>query len=152
MAEFSAGSRRCRPAVVRFYLDADILGLAKLLVRVRSDMTFPGDPGGVVRKRQRPPCVITDPATLDKEWIPRVTAQQWLIVTRDSHIQDNRAEIDAVRENGARMVVLAGRDAVGTWKQLELFMLQWQEIEGCLIKPGPFIYAATRTTFHPVKL
>jgi hypothetical protein len=38
-----------KPAAVRFYLDADILGLAKVLVTLRPDMTYPGDPGGVVR-------------------------------------------------------------------------------------------------------
>jgi len=31
-----------RQATVRFYLDADILGLAKLLVQLRPDVTFPG--------------------------------------------------------------------------------------------------------------
>lgn len=35
-----------RPADVRFYVDADVLGLAKLLVRLRSDVTYPGDPEG----------------------------------------------------------------------------------------------------------
>ena len=37
--------RSYAPAKVRFYFDADVLGLAKLLVRVRNDMTYPGDPG-----------------------------------------------------------------------------------------------------------
>ena len=37
-----------RPATVRFYIDADILGLAKVLVQVRADVTYPGDPGGTL--------------------------------------------------------------------------------------------------------
>jgi PIN like domain len=41
-----------------------------------------------------------------------VAREGWLIVTRDSRIQDHQAEIDAVRLNGARMVVLAGKEAV----------------------------------------
>jgi hypothetical protein len=28
-----------RPAIVRFYIDADVLGLAKILVTIRSDVT-----------------------------------------------------------------------------------------------------------------
>lgn len=31
-----------RPAEVRFYVDQDLLGLAKLLVQVRTDVTYPG--------------------------------------------------------------------------------------------------------------
>ena len=147
-----AGTRRFKPADVRFYLDADVLGLAKLLVQVRNDVTYPGDPGGVVQKRERPACVITDPATLDEDWIPEVARRGWVIVTRDSHIQDHPAEIAAVRDNGARMVALAGAYAIGTWAQLEVFMTQWRAIERCPDEPGPFIYSATRTTFRSVGL
>lgn len=128
--------RPAKPATVRFYLDADVLGLAKTLANLRSDVTYPGDPGGLVHKRQRPPCAITDPEMLDTEWLPAVARQGWLIVTRDRRIQDHRAEIEAVRSNGARMVVLAGKEAVGTWSQLEVFMCQWRSIESALPSPG----------------
>ncbi|MGH3922451.1 MAG: hypothetical protein ACRDTT_06210, partial [Pseudonocardiaceae bacterium] len=100
-----------RPAEVRFYFDADLLGLAKVLARLRPDVTYPGDPGAVVHKRQRSPCPISSPAAKDTVWIPQVAGLGWLIITRDSAIQRYRAELAAVRENGARMVTLAGRDA-----------------------------------------
>jgi hypothetical protein len=48
-----------KPATVRFYFDADVLGLAKTVVKVRSDVTYPGDTGDRVHKRERPPCPIT---------------------------------------------------------------------------------------------
>lgn len=130
--------REFRPAQVRLYIDADILGLAKLLVQVRNDVTYPGDPGGVVHKRRRPACPIT-PATLDVDWLPQVAAQGWLIVTRDRNIQDHRAEVAAVREDSARMVTLHGSEARGTWEQLEIFMNRWRDIERCFEMPGPFI-------------
>ena len=41
-------------SVVRFYIDADILGLAKVLAELRNDITYPGDPGTVIYKRRRP--------------------------------------------------------------------------------------------------
>jgi DNA-nicking Smr family endonuclease len=82
---------------------------------------------------------------LDRVWIPQVTGQGWLIITRDANIADNRAEIDAVRTTGARMVALAGREAIGTWAQLEVLMSRWRDIEALLNQPGPFIYSATRT-------
>lgn len=50
-----------KPAEVRFYFDADILGLGKLISGLRPDCTYPGDPGDVIHKRQRPPCSITSP-------------------------------------------------------------------------------------------
>ena len=42
-----------RPAQVRIYLDADLLGLGKILASLRNDVTYPGDPGAVIHKRQR---------------------------------------------------------------------------------------------------
>jgi len=126
--------------------------LAKTVARLRSDVTYPGDPGGLVHKRQRPPCPITHPRVLDTEWLPAVARHGWLIVTRDSRIQDHRAEIEAVRSNDARMVTLAGKEAVGTWSQLEVLLCQWRAIERCLAEPGPFIYSATRTKLRHVPL
>jgi hypothetical protein len=52
-----------RPAEVRFYFDADLLGLAKVLARRRPGVTYPGDPGAVINKRQRSPCPVRSPAT-----------------------------------------------------------------------------------------
>jgi hypothetical protein len=34
-----------RAAQVRFYVDADLLGLGKILGSLRNDVTYPGDPG-----------------------------------------------------------------------------------------------------------
>lgn len=145
-------SRAAKPAAVRFYVDADVLGLAKILVQVRSDVTYPGDPGGVLHKRARPACPITSPNVADDIWIPEVTGRDWMIITRDSNIADNRAEIAAVRESGARMVTLAGREAIGTWAQLEVLLCQWRTIEDRLVEPGPFIYSATRTRLRSIPL
>jgi hypothetical protein len=146
-----SGERTHRPATIQFYLDADVLGLAKLLVQVRNDVTFPGDPGGgVVHRRQRPACPINDTNTPDTVWIPEVASRGWLIITRDSNIGVNRAEIAAVRDSGARMVALAGKEATGTWQQLEVLMNRWRSIEALRDEPGPFIYAATRTQLRRV--
>ena len=134
-----------RPATVRLYFDADILGLAKLLCQERADFTYPGDPGARIKKRVRPPCLIDSPAVKDPVWIPTVAAQGWLIITRDKAIQDNLAEIDAVRNTGAKMVNLASAAASNTWNQLEVLMSRWRDIEPLINQPGPFIYVASRT-------
>ena len=140
-----------KPADVRYYLDADILGLAKILVQV-ADVTYPGDPGGTLHRRTRPACPITSTAVKDDVWIPRVASFGWLIITRDSRIANNRAEIAAVRVSGARMVALAGMETVGTWAQLEVLCCQWRAIERQTDQTGPFIYSATRTGLRAVPL
>lgn len=134
-----------RPATVRFYIDADVLGLAKLPVQIRPDVTYPGDPGGEVHKRRRPPCSIKKPSTLDEVWLPETAKQGWLVITRDRRIRERPAELAAVRENGVRMVALAASDAGGTWQQLEVLMSQWRAIEAKLEEAPPFIYSATRS-------
>lgn len=141
-----------RPATVRFYFDEDVLGVAKILASLRNDVTYPGDPGGVVKRHERPACPIS-PGSKDPEWIPRVAAAGWLIVTRDSAIQRHTALIGAVRSAGAAMVALSGREAKDNWTQLELVMTRWREIEALHGQVGPFIYTATRTgSLRPVVL
>ena len=141
-----------RAAQVRIYLDADMLGLGKILAGLRNDVTYPGDPGAVIHKRQRAPCPITSPDVLDTDWIPQVAARGWLIITRDSMIIQNRNEIAAVRENKAKMVALNQRDAQTKWGQLEVFMTQWRRIEALISEPGPFIWRVSRTAITPIAL
>lgn len=146
-------SRSAKPAIVRYYVDADVLGLAKILVQLRGDVTYPGDPGIRVKGgRVRAPCTITEASTKDEIWIPETARQGWLIITRDRHIQDHRAEIEAVRSSSARMVNLAGEEAVGTFAQMEVLMCQWRRVEALLQESGPFIYSLTRTTLRPLAL
>jgi hypothetical protein len=139
-----------KPADVRFYVDADLLGLGKLLSGLRSDLTYPGDPGAVIHKRTRPPCAITTPRTKDHAWIPAISKQGLLILTRDGKIQQHRAEVAAVRDSKGRMVALSANDATTVWSQLEIVMTQWRRIEELTELPGPFIYTATRTSLVKV--
>ena len=143
---------RARPADVRFYFDADVLGLAKVVAGLRSDVTFPGDPGGTIHRRTRPPCPVRSPAVKDTEWIPVAAEAGWLIVTRDSRIQDRRAEVAAVRDAGAKMIALGGTEARGTWHQLEVLLTQWRAIERVAADNGPLIFSALRSGLRQVPL
>jgi hypothetical protein len=146
-------TERNRPAAqVRYYIDADLLGLAKILVQLRSDVTYPGDPGGIVHRRQRPPCPITSPAVLDRDWLPLVAGENWLIITRDRHIQDHTAEISAVRQHGARLITLSSEEAANKFAQVEIVMCRWRDIMRCRDEPGPFIYRATRSKLTAIEL
>jgi PIN like domain len=141
-----------KAAQVRIYIDADIRGLGLVIGALRNDVTYPGDPGGLIHKRQRPACPITTTALLDVEWIPQIATRGWLIVTRDNAIIENRNEIAAVRENNARMVALNRHDAANKWGQLEVFMTRWRDIEDLIGQPGPFIWRASRTAMTPIPL
>jgi hypothetical protein len=141
-----------KPAEVRFYFDADVLGLARVVCALRPDCTFPGDPGATIKRRTRPPCPVVSPATKDPIWLPIVTAERWIVISRDSHISTRPAEIDAVRRHGARLVVLSGKEAHGPWEQLEILMAQWRRIEAMGPITGPWIYSATRTRFDVVPM
>lgn len=141
-----------RESEVRFYIDADLLGLARLLGALRNDITFPADPGATIHKRLRPPCPIQRTDALDTEWLPVVGERGWLVITRDHNIRENIAERRAVRAAGVRMVALAGDDARTKWGQLEVVMKRWRQIEALLIEPGPFIYRASYSRMVPLSL
>jgi hypothetical protein len=143
---------RPKPADVRFYIDADVRGLGLIIGALRSDVTYPGDLGAEIHRRKRAPCPITTPDVLDTDWIPEVARRGWLIVTRDSKIIDNRAEIAAVREHGAKMVALNQRDASTKWGQLEVFMTRWRDIEKLADEEGPFIWRVSRTAMTQIPL
>jgi hypothetical protein len=145
-------ARPVKRADVRFYFDADVLGLAKVIDRLRHDITYPGDEGGVVHKRLREPCPIAATDVLDVDWIPKVAGRGWLIITRDANIALRSAEVDAVREHGARVVALAGRDAISRWDQLEILLCQWRGIDRLAATTEPSIHRATRTSLRPVAL
>ena len=73
-------------------------------------------------------------------------------ITRDRHIQDRPAEIEAVRASAARMINLVADDAIGTFAQFEVLLCQWRRIEALLEEGGPFIYSVTRTSFRRIEL
>jgi hypothetical protein len=135
---------------IRFYVDADLIGLGKLLVQVRPDVTYAGDPGGAgIDKRLRPPSPV-QPGVYDHVWIPRIAQEGWVVITKDRHMEVRPAERDLIVANGSRHVRIQGPPAkekrkLRKWDQLEILVRQWDAIERLLDKPGPWIYSATRT-------
>ena len=69
-------AQRHEPAAaqVRFYVDADILGLGKILGSLRNDVTYPGDPGVVIHKRHRAPSPIASPQVVTSHGCSGVSA------------------------------------------------------------------------------
>lgn len=135
---------------IRFYIDADLLGMAKVLVMVRADVTYPGDPGGTgIDGQPRPSCTI-GPQTKDAQWIPQVTSNDWVVITRDRHIQHRPAERAALISASARHVTLDAGKQLDRWGQLEIVVTQWRAIERLVDLPGPWIYSASRSNLRKV--
>jgi PIN domain-containing protein len=144
-------SASCLSSVaIQYYVDADSLGLAHILVTLRSDVTFPGDLGGAVGGVTRPACPVTSTATKDTVWIPIVAAAQWIIITRDRAIQRRPHELYAVTHSSARMIVISSNEVLTKWHQLEIVMCQWRRIEALGPIAGPWIYTVTRTSMTKV--
>lgn len=131
---------------VRFYVDADTLGLAKVIAKLRWDVTYPGDPGGTVKRHTRAPCPITTTDVPDASWIPVVAAKGWAILSRDSKIERRPAEVAAIRDNDAKLFAIASDEQLDVWRQLEILMCNWRAIDALAGNPGPFIYRVTRTS------
>jgi hypothetical protein len=133
---------------IRFYIDADLLGIAKILVDVRSDVTYPGDPGGRGPDGfERPPCSVRA-GDKDVDWIPQVARAGWIIISRDRHIQHRPAERKALTAAQAKMFRLDARHALNKWQQLEIIVTQWRRFEQLGELPGPWLYMATRTSLR----
>jgi hypothetical protein len=141
-----------RKAEVRFYFDADILGLAKVICALRSDSTFPGDQGATIHKRKRPACIIPDPNWKDWQWIPPVAQQGWFAVSRDNDILDHLSLLQLIQEHGLRFVAITGDEGSTKWGQLRIVMTQWHRIEALAERSGPLLYTCTRTSFKRIDL
>lgn len=129
MRSSGSGRRQLEHLAVRYYVDADTLGLAHVLVQLRWDVTYPGDPGGTVKRHARPACPIQSTDVDDEEWIPIVAAQGWAIISRDKHIERRPPELEAVRAHGAKLFALTSREKLDVWRQLEILMCSWRSIE-----------------------
>jgi hypothetical protein len=140
-------------ANVRFYFDADILGLAHVICGLRNDCTFPGDPGAVIKRRRRPACPITTPrSTKDREWIPVAAQNGWVAITRDRNIMDHVSLMELIQQHGLRLIALSSKDGADKWGQLEIVLSQWRSIEAVCERQGPLLVFATRTSLRELDI
>lgn len=143
--------RTPRSVPVRFYFDADVLGLARVVAGLRVDATYPGDTGIEIGRKRRCRCPVSTPETPDLTWIPIVAGNGWAIITRDRAIQRRPAEWQAVMEHKAKMFTITSRGQLSKWGLLEVFMARWRQIEELASEPGPYIYAVSYSNVRQVK-
>lgn len=121
--------------------------MAKVLLHVRGDVTYPGDPGGRWRDgRDRPACVITSTAVRDRVWIPEVTRRGMVIITRDQRIEERTAEVSTVLDCGAKLFAISSQQRqLSGFEILEIVMCSWRRMEAKAADTGPFVCRMTRT-------
>lgn len=142
-----------RLGVARWYVDADMLGLAHLLIRARPDVTFPGDDGRRHTARwSLPPCPVQRTDVRDTLWIPEVVAAGMAIISRDAAIARRRAEKDAVLAAGAQMFAISDPAQLNVWDLVEIVVHRWRDMERLRERPGPYIFALTRTRMTEIDL
>jgi len=136
----------------RFYVDADLLGLAKILVLVRADVTYPGDPGGLgPAGLPRLPCPIK-PGEKDHVWIPLAASEGWIVITRDRRLLNRPAERRAIIASAARVIQLDARHELNKWLQLEIVVSQWRRFEELAEMAGPWVHVASRSSLRKVPM
>lgn len=141
-----------KEADVKFYFDADILGLAHIVCALKPECTYPGDPGARIKRQVRGPCIVENPRAKDREWIPVAGAQGWVAITRDKDIQSHLSLLQLVKEYQLRLVTLTGGEAGAPWGQLGIIHPQWSNIESLVDRPGPLVVAVTRTGFRHIDI
>jgi hypothetical protein len=78
-------------------------------------------------------------AALDEDWIPQVSAQGWVILTKDKNIRRTAGEREAVLLSNARVVTLSSGNMRGA-DMAALFVNRLAEIEQLAAShPPPFV-------------
>ena len=121
-------------------------------MRIRTDVTYPGFAGEGRGGRDLPACPITSTDTNDEDWIPVVARAGWTILTRDKAIQRRTAEIEAVRQHGAKVFAIAAPGTLRSWDLLRVTLRHREAIEASCEQAGPFIYRLTMTNAETVPL
>jgi len=80
----------------------------------------------------------------DVDWIPRVAAKQWVLITKDQHIRRNPLEVASYRASKLRGFVATGKDMTAQ----ELGELLVHCLPGMVRRaagrPGPLLFTISR--------
>lgn len=131
------------PEVLVFFVDANLLGVAKSLEAVRPDIIYPGHPN----------CPTIVAGTPDPEWLAEAGRRRWVVILRDKHIRSRSREREALLQNGLRTFCLTGSGNASKWDILRLLVTHWPEIERkARESPGPYICSVTKEGVKPLTL
>ena len=127
---------------VRFFVDADLLGVGKALAVVRKDVVHPA------HRR----CPDIRPETPDSVWLPIVGEAGWIAISRNKRVRYNPVENRLLRQHGVRAIFLTGGRNMTSWDRLVLLVGHWEAIEASIDEAGPWVKALTRTGLAELRM
>ena len=123
-----------RPA---FFMDENLLGMGKLLVRSgRRDILYPGHAG-------LPEIPLGTP---DLDWMPTVATRGLVVMTRERRIRTRPVELSAYRAHGIRSVRIGSKRDLSPRDQVEMFITHEAELHDEILARGvgPWALLLTR--------
>lgn len=128
---------------VRFYFDANLIGVARGFAHLREDVTYPTAPG----------CPVTEFKAPDEVWVPIVAAEGWAVIMRDKRVRKRPAEWQAFVDAGAVAFVLTGAGQMRKWGIAELLVRHWESMEETLAATErPAMYSVTKKGVDVISL
>jgi hypothetical protein len=113
-------------AGLRFFVDENLLGVGKVLERIRRDVVHAGHP-----------LIPGAPlGALDTAWIPAVAGAGLAAITRDRRIRTRTAELQRLQNAGLRVFCIAGPGPYTSWDYLVRLVKRWDDIERTLNDRG----------------
>jgi hypothetical protein len=116
-----------------WFIDENLLGVAKALAILRDDVTFPGRPGCPIARHCR-----------DEDWLQEVGDRGWNVIMRDKNIRKRKPEMDQLIRHGVKAFCLTTSGNLNKWDIATVLVPQWAEMTRIGEGSGPFLYAVTR--------
>ncbi|MCY3757635.1 MAG: hypothetical protein OXG96_07930 [Acidobacteria bacterium] len=86
------------------------------------------------------------PDAPDEDWIALVGRMGWVAFTKDKNIRHRKAEIESIRRNSARIIVIRAKNTIGA-EIAEILVKGRRRIERFVRKtPAPFVAAIYRNS------
>ena len=126
----------------RFFIDENLLSIAKAMHAVRRDVVYPG--------------LATFPqvprAAKDEDWLHVVGAAGLAVITRDKRIRYRPIERALWVRYSIRGFCLTSNRDMTSWDRLSLLVRMWFAMEEELARPGPWMMSVTMGGLKTVDL
>lgn len=130
---------------LRYFFDENLLPVGRALAHVRSDVTYPGHSA----IEDRIPRGAKDP-----DWLPIVGKGDLdlVVVSHDRRVRNKPAEIEAIRANAVRFIVLTSTKDLTMWGKLDFIVRGWERMEKHIAKcgEGPWIIGMSTNGFRDI--
>jgi hypothetical protein len=85
----------------------------------------------------------------DEDWIPKVGAENGVVITQDHNIHRRKKQRDLYEENGVGVFffVPSSKTGYSHWQQVELIIRRWQDIKKKCQTPRPFAFLCKQRSF-----